>query len=437
MTRVNSFGVLRWLGSGAVALAWVPPSGGGPTRCVRPSLLLAFLLATLILGWSLWSEATPPTFGPREYQRTTGAPNIFAEQFAACRPERSFSLRVENGPRGLTRVNSAVLVLNGTEVVTPSQLNQQVGLIERRVTLQAENTITFRLDGTPLGTVAISIISDRGCGPEVAVTSPVPDASVPAGLLIVRGTVRGSPEVGISVNGLPAATDGEAFTALVSVGTEDTEIVAVATASDGATAEARQPVTVTPTPPSTVRIAPMPPGGISPLTVGFSITSLVGVSHVALDLEGDGIVDFEGPSLDGQVFTYTYPRVYTPTVRVTDPHGLVHSMTTMIHVYDGSRLDAALQAVWQGFKDALRVSDVARATTFVHSSTRDGYEDLLRQLRPSTLTNVDQYMTTLRLVEVGLAGAQYEMLRQRDGQTLSFAVWFQLDVDGLWRLRRF
>jgi hypothetical protein len=40
-------------------------------------------------------------------------------------------------------------------------------------------------------------------------------------------------------------------------------------------------------------------------------------------------------------------------------------------------------------------------------------------------------------VEVGFGGAEYEMLRVRDGQTLSFAVWFQLDQDGLWRLRRF
>jgi hypothetical protein len=46
-------------------------------------------------------------------------------------------------------------------------------------------------------------------------------------------------------------------------------------------------------------------------------------------------------------------------------------------------------------------------------------------------------MTTIRLVEVGPGGAQYEMLRDLDGQTLSFAVWFQLDRDGLWRIRRF
>ncbi len=46
-------------------------------------------------------------------------------------------------------------------------------------------------------------------------------------------------------------------------------------------------------------------------------------------------------------------------------------------------------------------------------------------------------MTTISLVGVGFGGAQYEMLRDRDGQTYSFAVWFQIDQDGLWRLRRF
>jgi hypothetical protein len=39
--------------------------------------------------------------------------------------------------------------------------------------------------------------------------------------------------------------------------------------------------------------------------------------------------------------------------------------------------------------------------------------------------------------QVNPAGAQYEMLRQQDGQVFSYAVWFQLDHDGLWRLRRF
>ncbi len=46
-------------------------------------------------------------------------------------------------------------------------------------------------------------------------------------------------------------------------------------------------------------------------------------------------------------------------------------------------------------------------------------------------------MTAIRLVELGFGGAQYEMLREDDGETLSFAVWFQVDHDGVWRLRRY
>ena len=68
---------------------------------------------------------------------------------------------------------------------------------------------------------------------------------------------------------------------------------------------------------------------------------------------------------------------------------------------------------------------------------RDRYQTQFSQLNPGTLANVDQIMTSIALVEVGFAGAQYEMLRPSDGQVFSYAVWFQLDLDGLWRIRRF
>jgi hypothetical protein len=72
-----------------------------------------------------------------------------------------------------------------------------------------------------------------------------------------------------------------------------------------------------------------------------------------------------------------------------------------------------------------------------HSDTRDRYQDQFTRFGPSILANIDQYMTTVQLVEVGFAGAEYEMFRVQDGQTLSFAVWFQIDQDGRWRVRRF
>src|SRR5438093_11592116 len=126
-----------------------------------------------------------------------------------------------------------------------------------------------------------------------------------------------------------------------------------------------------------------------------------------------------------------------PTVRVTDAQGQVYNGVTLVQVFDRLALDTQLQAVWDGFKDAVRAGDLTQAAEFLHSDTRDAYQEQLALLNPATLANVDQTMTTIDLVEVGFGGAQYEMLRVEGGQARSFAVWFQIDEDGLWRLRRF
>ena len=74
----------------------------------------------------------------------------------------------------------------------------------------------------------------------------------------------------------------------------------------------------------------------------------------------------------------------------------------------------------------------------IHSDTRAAYQDAFNQLLPVLwTTDIDQIMTTIQLVEIGLGGAQCKMFRDQDGQTYSFPVWCQLDADGLWRLRRF
>jgi hypothetical protein len=108
-----------------------------------------------------------------------------------------------------------------------------------------------------------------------------------------------------------------------------------------------------------------------------------------------------------------------------------------VQVLDQVALDEQLQAVWQGFKDSLRAGEISQAVSFLHSESRAAYQAKLALFNAATLANIDQYMTSIQLVEAGFGGAQYEMIRNRDGKAFSFSVWFQIDQDGFWRIRRF
>lgn len=375
----------------------------------------------------------------RVYVREAGQPVVATDQFVACDPAGSFRLVVINGPEGYTRVDSASLSLNGLEVMREGDFNEQVARLERPLTgVAPRNRLEVRVRSGPGAAIRVTVEGTQACG--LRLTSPAPGSVVSEGLLVVRGVVPVplDGQVGVTVNGVPAVTEGGAFVAAVAVDPTVTALTAQAYHLDGAQASDTVSVSVVPAvsePPVVLLVDRN--GGAAPFLARFRLSAVIPVRSVIFDAEGDGVVDFQGPSLEGRSVTYTQPGVYVPTATITDDQGHVHRAVTVVHVADAAALDRRLQAVWEGFRAALRTGEVGRAAMFLHSSTRARYQEQLALLGPAALAAIDRDLTPIRLVEVGFAGAQYEMLRVEDGTELSYAVWFHLDDDGLWRLRRF
>jgi hypothetical protein len=167
------------------------------------------------------------------------------------------------------------------------------------------------------------------------------------------------------------------------------------------------------------------------------VTNLTVVS-VQLDADGNGSVDFAGPSLEAASFTYTQPGAYVPTVRVTDDQGRVFTARAVVQVYDRVALDGFLQARWNALRDALQRSDVNAAVEAFALTSRDAYGSQLTALTSvGALPTIAAALGPITLVEVLEGAVAYDLRAVRHGIEYSFHVLFVIDTDGVWRLSAF
>ena len=270
----------------------------------------------------------------------------------------------------------------------------------------------------------------------IAIHSPIAGTVINNYSALVTGEFDTSlaPEVGINVNGIPAKLDMETFSAIVAVGPQTTNLTATVTNMAG-TSLASETIPVTAqasAPPLTLH--PRPTEGIAPLTVSFDLTSLVPISQISLDANGDGTVDLQGSTLAGQTFIFQQPGLYYPTVHVTANNGVTYSAVSLIQVYDATSFDDLFQQKWQGFKTALRTGNTAAALLYIAQDERAEFQGVFQNLTVP-LSSIDQVLTDIQFVQSRGDTVEYEMLRTDGRGQLSYIVRFVLERDGVWRIQ--
>src|SRR5437899_1429702 len=91
-----------------------------------------FLLAQ---GSSILLGDTGIAFGPEDFTRATGPQVDVIRNFTVRSPINPYTLHIDNGGAigQFSRVSSAVITLNGIQVVGPNDFNQNVAVIEKAV----------------------------------------------------------------------------------------------------------------------------------------------------------------------------------------------------------------------------------------------------------------------------------------------------------------
>jgi len=148
-------------------------------------IALIALLVGILLDILSFSEAlaagTFRAFGPKDYISTTGKPTTAMENFSVLDPNTSYTLHIYNGGKSNQfkgKVSSAVISLNGAEVVSPNEFNQNVSHIAKIIKLSKDDALAVELRSKPDSGLTIEIIGvDNDLPTIIATATPSPNAA--------------------------------------------------------------------------------------------------------------------------------------------------------------------------------------------------------------------------------------------------------------------
>jgi len=157
-------------------------------RLSRIAAVVAIVAATVAGDATAARTAAPVparpfvAFGPESFVRATGAPKRVFRSFTVLNPDAPYTLRADNGGADgrSGRVTSAVVSVNGVEVMRPSDFKKKVAVITKAVKLATDNTLAVELRGKPGSTLSLQVIGIDSDLPTISAAvdpAPAPDGS--------------------------------------------------------------------------------------------------------------------------------------------------------------------------------------------------------------------------------------------------------------------
>jgi len=166
-----------------------------------------YFLIALLAAFVAIPAAAAPTFGPKQYTRSTGPTQTFTEIFARCGGDPC-QLVIENGSAaGSNRVTSASIFLNGKQILGPSDFKQHPGTLVVPVALQDSDQIKIVLNSAPGSYLTISVecatFAELGIDDSPGVISSIWDNGT-VSLSIPLANEGNAPATNVSITGMSA-----------------------------------------------------------------------------------------------------------------------------------------------------------------------------------------------------------------------------------------
>lgn len=284
------------------------------------------------------------------------------------------------------------------------------------------------------GNTSLSIGIAMGQLLELTITAPADASQIADDAVLVTGTFSGPPGTAVQVNGQLACVLGNTFYAEnVQLDAGSNDIVAIASTPDGISLT--RSIQVDGTNPAAIEVRADAPCGYATHNVSFQLADNAGtgIQQFIADFDDDGVVDVSATTPGTYQYAYTAPGVYSAHFTITDAANTVHTGYQTIVVGDAQTLDAQLRSTFSAFLDRLRVGAIDGVLNYLAEPMRTKYEPVFRQMQTELPVLVDQ-LGTLQDGGVGGRLARYTVVREENGVTVGFPLFFIEDGDGVWRI---